>query len=192
MLKLLPIAAAFALVIGSGVAHGLRTDRWSLSHDLQGAVDRLARIPLDFGTWKGEPRELDRRQQEAAGIAGYISRRYEDRRDGSTVSILLACGRPGPISNHRPEACYAGIGYEPLTARAAVSVPLGPGQPAADFAVVEFQKRNTAVPSYLRIFYSWDARGPWTAPQGEPRLTFASAPALYKLYVVREMARPDG
>jgi hypothetical protein len=191
MFRFLPIAAAFAIVISSGVVHGLWTDRWSLSHQLQTAVDRLETIPLEFGDWKGRPEELDRRQQEAAGIAGYISRRYENRREGTAVSVLLACGRPGPISNHRPEICYTASGFDALGDRVQEPVTFGRDQPPADFSLVTFRKQNTAIPSFLRILYAWNARGPWQAPQGDPRLTFASAPALYKLYVVRETVTPN-
>jgi hypothetical protein len=38
----------------------------------------------------------------------------------------------------------------------------------------------------LRIFWTWFGDGTWRAPES-PRLAFAPLPALYKLYVVREL-----
>jgi hypothetical protein len=42
----------------------------------------------------------------------------------------------------------------------------------------------------LRIFWSWNATGPWQAPEN-PRFTFARYPVLHKLYLIREMATPE-
>ena len=41
------------------------------------------------------------------------------------------------------------------------------------------------MPVQLHIFWAWSATGDWQAPDN-PRLTFARAPLLYKLYVLRE------
>jgi hypothetical protein len=191
MLRYVPIALAFALIITTGVVHGIWTDRWSVSRELQMAAKRLETIPLDVGEWKGQPEELDRRQQEAAGIIDYISRRYENRRDGTKISILLAVGRPGPIASHKPEICYAGAGFESLGDRVPVSVSLGSGSRPAEFAQVQFRKEHTAIPLYLRVLYSLSSRGNWVVPSGDARVAFAWAPALFKLYVVRQTPSPD-
>jgi hypothetical protein len=132
----------------------------------------------------------DRRQQEVGEIAGYLPRRYENRRDGSAVSLLLVCGRPGPISNHIPEICYAGAGWAQLGERVQADVPDLAGQSDAKFWLVKFHKENP-IPSFLRIFYAWNAHGAWQAPSENPRLRYASEPALYKLYVVRESPTSD-
>jgi hypothetical protein len=42
-------------------------------------------------------------------------------------------------------------------------------------------------PSVLRIFWGWNASKGWSAPE-QPRWKFADAPALCKLYVIRETA----
>jgi hypothetical protein len=70
---------------------------------------------------------------------------------------------------------------------ARIEVPLGgPDQ----FWMARFHKGESTVPTYLRVFWSWNASGPWQASSG-PRLEFARYPALYKLYVVRRMETPD-
>jgi hypothetical protein len=59
---------------------------------------------------------------------------------------------------------------------------------ATAFKLGKFKKTNSPVPEYLRIYWAWSPKGDvWTAPDGE-RLAFASAPALYKLYIVRQVA----
>ena len=53
------------------------------------------------------------------------------------------------------------------------------------------RKESSPTQEHLRIFWAWRAPGGgWAAP-GNPRLTFARSPALYKLYVIRQMASPD-
>jgi len=39
------------------------------------------------------------------------------------------------------------------------------------------------------IHYGWSHNGTWSAPDGDARLAFASAPSLFKLYVVQEVIR---
>jgi hypothetical protein len=60
----------------------------------------------------------------------------------------------------------------------------------AEFWTARLRKENTAVPQYLRLFWSWCAAGEWKAP-ASPRVTFAGQPVLYKLYVVRPAGAAD-
>src|SRR5262249_40391692 len=114
-----------------------------------------------------------------------------DPRSGSSVTVLLVCGRPGPISVHTPDVCYDGAGYEALGEPADLRLTVGTSGRDAGFRHVLFRKTNSVVPAYLRVFWSWTSAGTWEAPDN-PRLTFASRPALYKLYVIRETATDEG
>src|SRR4051812_44424328 len=109
MRRSLPLIAA-ALVVGlSGYAHGLRTGRWVTDRQVRDAVARVDRVPMGFGDWSGRPGKLDRATLDAAGVAGGLVRRYDNRR-GEAVSVMLLCGRSGPVSVHPPEVCYQGSG----------------------------------------------------------------------------------
>src|SRR5262245_3153551 len=112
MKQTLPLIAAITVVLSSGVAQGIWAHRWIPSRGIEVAVSRLDNVPKVIGDWEGEDEELDGRQVEVGEIAGHISRRYRNRLDGSVVTLLLMCGRPGPIAVHSPEICYAGSGYE--------------------------------------------------------------------------------
>jgi Protein of unknown function (DUF3485) len=183
MMRTFPIVAAIVVVLSSGVAQGLWSHRWTASHDIGAAVARLDRVAMKVGDWEGEDQEFDRRQLEQAEIDGYIMRRYKHRRSGALMSILLVCGRTGPIAVHSPDVCYSGAGYE-LTAdpvRKALE-PAG-GGPPAEFWRGDFSKQNSITPLNIRIYWSWSNGGPWKAP-GNSRLTFAGSPVLYKLYVI--------
>jgi hypothetical protein len=190
MVRTLPILAAAVVLVSTGLVHGVWTDRWKKSGALERAVARLDRVPLVIGDWQGQPDELDRDQLEAAEIAGHLLRRYENKRTGDKVTVLVVCGRPGPISVHSPDICYRGAGYE-VVERAKYASPEGAGSPAAEFFAGRFHKEQPGGVSNLRILWAWTADGDWKAPDGDPRLRFARAPALYKLYLIRDMRSPD-
>jgi hypothetical protein len=59
--------------------------------------------------------------------------------------------------------------------------------------MADFRQKESALPSHLRIFWSWRARGAgaWQAPVS-PRLAFGSERVLYKLYVIRETTGRGG
>jgi hypothetical protein len=137
-------------------------------------------MDLGSGIWEGRALEIDAAQLAQAEVVGHCSRRYVNHRTGQEVTILLICGQHGPISVHTPDICYAGAGYAmhgaPELHRA------GSG---AEFHTARFAKTG-ANPDPLRIFWAWSDGGPLAAPEN-PRLAFARAGALYKLYVIRRM-----
>jgi hypothetical protein len=187
MPKLVPTSIVFSIVVLSGVIDGLWTDRWLVAKEMHTAVDRLAAIPMALGDWDGCARELDSRTLALGEISGYARRQYVNRRTGSTLSLLIVCGRPGPVSVHLPDACYGGAGYEEVGERAKYSVT---GPPPADFWIYRFHRPNAAVPVQLRVFCSWGADGAWRAV-ATPRVQFAHHAFLYKMYIIRELSKAD-
>ena len=178
---------ALALLIPCGILHGLWTDRWGVSDEPAASVARLARLPLTVGEWDGREIETDPREGGAGKVAGHVLRRYENRRTGGAVSVLLVCGRPGPVAVHTPEVCYGGAGYDLAAAPVRyVARPEPSGRPG-EFWEATFHRRDAAGPVRLRILWAWNAAGAWEAPDN-PRLAFARFPALYKVYVLRETA----
>jgi hypothetical protein len=129
--------------------------------------------------------ELDPDDVRQARLAGSLWRSYKNTLTGETVSVVLVCGRPGPVSVHTPEVCYAGTGYQQVSQ--AVRSEFRPPSPAptAQLWTARFAKLSAPVPEQLQIYWSWNAVGTWEAPDN-PRLVFARFPVLYKLYVLRE------
>jgi hypothetical protein len=186
MSKAIPTAAAFLLLAAYGVAEGLWTDRWNTSRAAEIAAARLAGVPRTIGEWEGEDAELDPRVIALAELKGYVQRKYTHRETGSVVSVLLLCGRPGPISVHTPDVCFQGQGYV-LTAP-----PQRRGVEAAglrtEFWNGRFEHKGALVPESTTVFWSWSADGRWQAPDN-PRLHFAREGALFKLYVIRSVVQ---
>jgi hypothetical protein len=188
MSRLLAPLIATTVILTSGLAQGVWTGRWSNSRELETCGARLERLPMLIGDWEGRATTLDKRTLEAAEISGYVMRSYRNRRDGRTVMVLLVCGRPGPIAVHTPEVCYAGSGYEPSAEATKRTVDLREASRPAEFWSLELTKPDLVLLDRLRIIYSWNAGGGWVAARN-PRVEFAGAPALYKLYVVRQMSQ---
>jgi hypothetical protein len=190
MRRTLPMATALVLVIAAGLVHGQWTRRWGRSDAVESAAARLERIPLTLGDWHAQSETLSRRQLEVAEIAGYVARRYENRAGKGAVTILLVCGRPGPISVHTPDICYAGAGFEPLQPPSRVTLPGDSSDPPAEFWSAVLSKPGASGPTHLRILWSWSATGAWEAPDN-PRLAFAPRQVLDKLYVIRTLSAAD-
>jgi hypothetical protein len=190
MMRYLTLLAAAGLVAGAAVVHGKRTERWGPSIDVLTAAARVNDVPMTIGEWEATSEELNPRHLKAAGVAGYISRRYVHRHTKTEISVLVLCGSPGPISLHSPEICFPSSGFGESGSREKRSFPTTAGA-SNDLFVARFIKNGTA-PESLLVYWAWKANGPWTAPDGDPRTAFLNVPALYKLYIVHGVARSNG
>ncbi|HWE37738.1 MAG TPA: exosortase-associated EpsI family protein [Isosphaeraceae bacterium] len=184
MSRHLPTTLAIAVILLAGLAHGRRTDRWGVDHRLAEGIERLPRLPLTVGDWRGEDIPIDpvyARRLERGGMKAMVSRRYVDRRSGDAVSMLAVVGPVGPIALHTPEICYAGSGFE----LAAPAVRYFPPGTDSSFWCGDFRKVDAAISSGLRILWAWCPEGHWQAVES-PRASFAAERVLFKVYVVRE------
>jgi hypothetical protein len=105
---------------------------------------------------------------------------------GTRFTILLVCGRPGPVSVHTPDICYQGIGAivgDPDNR----TVELGEDHEDAQFKVIRVRGAdNRQAQGRQEVYWSWNARGRWENPKF-PRFAYARYPHLYKLYVMRNV-----
>ena len=157
------------------------------SRELEAAVARLPAVPAEIGDWKGTDVPYEAEDFARAGIQGAVFRRYQNARTGAAVSVLLVCGRGGPISVHTPDICYAGAGFRPEGAPEQKAVGIGSADQTAEFTTLQFKKPDAVVPSRLEIYWAWSRGGPFESPS-EARFAYGRAKALYKIYVVREFA----
>ncbi len=187
MQRILVIVSACAVLIGSGVVHGVWTDRWSAPADLAACAARLEQLPMTIGAWHGNPVEMAKDPNN--NLAGMVARRYVHANTGKAVTILLACGRPGAVCTHTPEVCYGASGFDvekPKRFRLASKTAQAP----PEFWTARFVKERPGSKTTLRIFWSWHSAGAWQIAE-HPRVSFAGEKVLHKLYVIREMLQPD-
>lgn len=180
-----PVAVGVVVVAAVGAAHGLKTDRWQPSARLEEAVARLPAVPMQIGDWagKGEPLENEEDVKRVGQIKEYINRAYTNTQAQQGVTLLVVCGRGGPISVHTPDICYAGAGYRRLTDPTPTTVEAG-GR-SHSFRMARFAKPGGVSQGQIEILWAWSADGrEWSAPD-KPRAAFARLPAVYKMYVVR-------
>jgi hypothetical protein len=185
------ILAALPLLVAYGLAEGVWTNRWYSSRALERAATQLRLVPQTVGDWQaGEDLKLEDWELKQGEIGAYLKRRYVRPATGDVVSVLIVCGRPGPIALHPPDVCFEGVGYQPV--RPPVQMPLtgGGGGRAALWEAV-FQKPSAAVPDRLHTRWAWSDTGDWLAAD-HPRMQFARSPILYKLYLVRQVLAEDG
>jgi hypothetical protein len=188
--RILTFAAGLVIVIATGFLHGAWTQRWHESTALESAIAKLQSLPEQVGRWRARPAELDQEALEMAGAKGWWVRRFTDERTGTSLLVILLCGRAGPLSVHKPETCYSSAGYSLTSAPIRYTVRNETEATGAEFWTGLFKKPEVGG-EQLRIFWSWYNGGVWRAADN-PRWTFAHLPALYKLYVIRETSgRPE-
>lgn len=182
----IPMTGFLVLVCTAGSIHGIWTDRWRPSAELQEAIERINRVPASFGEWTSTINEIEPEEMASAGIRGYIYRTYRHSQNESVISILLVCGQGGPTSVHEPDVCYAGSGYQIPTGKRRVTVAEN-----QDFWMNVYSKPDAIVPDRLQFFWSWSSdASTWLAPNN-PRLSLARYPAVFKLYVVRNLTQKE-
>ncbi len=189
--RAIPVLVGTALVVGSGIIIGNWTGRWKDSEELKLAVSHLDRVPMVIGDWIGKPEAIDPRAIMAAELDGCVVRRYENSRSRRTITLLLVCGRPGPVSVHTPDVCYPGAGFEMAQEQPEkLSVPIDLPEERAEFTWVEFEQPVSLSPERLRVYWSWKSQGAWSVPYS-PRVAFGSQPFVYKLYLIQRTSQSN-
>ena len=172
------------MVLAAGVVQGVRTDRWRASSDLDAAVKRLDAVPATLGDWHGEKQTYDVQDLTRAGIKGHVSYRYRNVVTGDRVSMLIVCGRSGPISVHTPDICYGSAGFVAVGDKLQKEIPIDQDRTLQVWAL-RFKAPSTLASAPLEVNWAWNGGKGWIAPQTS-RWTFSGYPVLYKLYAVRE------
>jgi hypothetical protein len=185
---------AAVLILLGGAVHGYMTHRWARPVEIRRAVAFLPRLPLRIGEWDGsdvQPNPDQLRQLDKAECDAWLMRRYVNQRTGEAVSLLAVCGRPGPIATHDPRACYGASGINQVGSIDRQAFPAAGGAEEAAFWSGIFHQTGSVSPMSLSIAWSFRARDRWEAPD-DPRVASAGYRALYKIYVIREIALNDG
>lgn len=191
MFKPTLVLLAFVIVAASGLLQGVWSGRWMPSQELADASKRLNAVPKQVGDWEmTEEKEIPLKEQQIAGMAGYRSRVYVNRRTNQSVSMLLVCGRPGAIAVHTPDVCFEGAGYRRAGAQTKDSLVPADRSHKAEFLKVRFVRHESGIPIPLLVYWGWNGTGTWSAPD-KPRLEFWQLPVLYKLYVSRVVTEED-
>lgn len=192
MSRFIPCLVGVGILLASGFLHGRWTDRWSISTEPQASCARLPKQeePMTLGEWRGYPgRPLEEQDRVIGEIAGYFNQIFKNPK-GYEIHVLVVCGRPGPISVHSPEVCLGGEGVVLAGRKKPYVVPLDAPNKPVEFWVGQFYRDDGGLRKDRRQFWTYSADGSWTA-NDNPRLHFARFPALYKIYIMREMSRRD-
>jgi hypothetical protein len=187
-MRTLLLAVAVCLIALDGYIYGRWTNRWEDAPDLAQAAARLPSVAMTIGDWQATVRALGAREARQAGFQAYFLRQYQKGKDGDVVTVMLACGPPGPLSVHTPDICFDAAGFD-VAGKVGQQGFAGPDpSQKAEFCRARFTKKDAAGGAHLQVFWSWHAHNAWQAP-ANPRWTFAGLPVVHKLYVTHQMAR---
>ncbi len=187
------IVAGVAIIFAGTLYHASIVDRWgeaTLSAEF--LKDRLTRVPMDIGDWKGEDQEVTEEVQKTAGAVGHISRLYTNEKTGRQVSVWLAVGHARDICRHAPTTCFPAQGLSQQGDEITFTMPVK-SEHEKDFWTARF-KAESGVNSNQprRVFWSWASKDEpdWIAPPN-PRITFRNTKAMYKLYFTAPVMAKD-
>jgi hypothetical protein len=181
-------AVLAAVLVGGGLVHGVLTDRWSNTADaeLARAVERLDRLPAEFGGWQADGKEWKVAGFQE-GLEKVVTGRFTNRLNGQSVAALVQCGHTRLVSRwHTPEQCYPARGYTQATPTTDFEFAVAGHDGPARFHVSDFQPPEGTPLPRVRVFWGWSAKGQWQSPEFT-RLAFGRYPVLYKVYVTRQM-----
>lgn len=176
MRHLLTFMLVVAVTTAGTLAHGYVTGRWQPRGN--DATLAIPEVPLIIGDWRGE--ELPSGLANEPALRN-ITRKYSHAKNGRAFSVSLTLGPAGLTSQHTPEYCYPGSGFQPVGETTNFIVP-GRTEATGSFRSAVYRKDKIAGGDPLRIVWAWSPNGPWTAPK-YPELKFLTG-RLYKLYIV--------
>jgi hypothetical protein len=182
MPRILLIVAALAVLVAAAVVEGIRSNRWGATEDLKAAAAKLDRVPTAFGAWKSTEVPIDAEILKKAESVGAISRLYENQNDRSRMSVLILCGRSGPIGAHTPDICYAGLGFK-MNGR-----ELKQNVGDSSYWSARFDKPSGD--GSMMVSWAWSVDGTFQAAE-QPRLDFVGHESLYKLYATRGLTEAE-
>lgn len=185
MMRYLVIVVALGVLLCQGVVHGVWTGRWTDQDTPELWFQKLDDVPVSLPNWRSEELKVDAKQIAKSQVTGAFARRYIHRLTGDQVSILIVCGRPGPVSVHTPDICYTGAGYV-MGEIHKEKISSGKNEQAHEFATAIFEKQSAGMVDKLQIYWAWTTTGTWQSPS-YARFYYGGQPALYKIYVIREL-----
>ncbi len=192
MSRILPFAVGLVILMGSELLHGRWTDRWSFSGEPEASCAKLPKqdVPMIVGDWTGHPGKPIAHEDLVVGeIQGYFNQTFTHP-SGAEISVLVLCGRPGPIAVHSPEVCLGGEGCVLDGKKERLGVDLAPPNQRVEFWVGQFYWFDGGLRKDRRQLWTYSSNGTWSADDN-PRFHFARYPSLYKIYLVRQMSRRD-
>lgn len=177
------LIACFLMTVLSGILRGRIDQRWGVSEAIQEASSKLNQLPKVMGNWVLDEegfQELSEPTVKMLRCQGNVVATYHHRITKQHVDIVFMVGPAGPLAQHTPEVCYGASNYRQEEDRKPASITDLKGE-THEFAVSGFRANSTGgMP--LRVYYSWNRDGTWTAPSS-PRTAFAGTAMLYKLQV---------
>lgn len=195
MTRIISFAVAAAIIIGTGVLHGHRTNRWGIDQVLEDATARLDHVPTKIGNWNGTDQDVGSSVLGRAEANRILARNYVNEKTGAKISTLIVCGRPGPVAVHTPDICFQGAGRKMMNNPEQMTAALNEkteNSQSVQFMTADFHRPEDAIPLRQRVHWTWSADGNWIAPKSNARGEFMWQSKLYKLYIVRTVTPDEG
>ena len=179
---------AIGATVYSGVQHGKIRHTNGFGQDLTEQVRLVESLPAKFGetedgrpAWVmvGERKQLSDEVVELLECAGHYQASYRSTLHPEwIVQLLVMVGPSGPLTTHRPEACYPAAASQLISGPDRLEVKLPEGRSFELQATMFKQRRLEGF--IARVGYAFSKGDGWTSPS-VAREHFAGEPYLYKM-----------
>lgn len=178
------VLLAAICLLGSGVVHGLWTDRWSGTDVVPGEVV-LARVPNKIGVWVGTSLPpLDHPDSISS-----LHRQYTNELTDRSVNVLFTAGNVQTISDYPITRLFPGHPYRAVSDPNSLNIRCSHegfkkrilhGFYSSDY----YEPANLKTQQLIAV-WAWTEDGVWQSPI-KPQDQFAHQGEVYRLYVTQD------
>lgn len=170
-------------LLGSGVVHGLWTDRWEGTTRKPGSVV-LNRVPEQIGQWNSEPLPpLDHPDTISS-----LYRRYTNELTGRSVNVLLTAGDPSTVAEYSIARLFPGHSYRQVSDPAPINIQSShegfENRVLHAFLTADYYEPSSLKTEQLLTVWGWSENGIWESPL-KPESRFEKNNEVYRLYVTQ-------
>ncbi len=145
----------------------------------------LDSIPINLGSWRGEPVTLDPLIVRVTGATDLVTRRYVDLKTGASLEAIVLYGPSAEVFLHRPEVCYPNAGFKQVGNGETRSIKIS-SKEEIPFRSLVYTKGEGGQASLEEVHYSWRYNSRWS-PDLVKHKEFERIPGMFKVHVVRSM-----
>jgi hypothetical protein len=178
------VLLAAICLLGSGVVHGLWTDRWAGTDVVPGEIV-LGRVPDKIGAWVG----TDLPPLDHPGSISSLHRQYTNELTDRSVNVLLTTGSVQMISDYPITRLFRGHPYRAVSEPSSLSFwCLHEGfkeRILHGFFSSDYYEPANLKTQQLIAVWAWTEDGVWESPI-KPQDRFDQRGEVYRLYVTQD------
>jgi hypothetical protein len=173
------------------ISGGLRTWRdWEYESFAKASSNcpfPLKDLPRDLEEWQaiGPDDQLPEEIAKLAGSNSHILRTYKNKQTGEVVRVLVLYGIANSVFAHRPEACYAGAGFQEVGNAENGRLTLPISKTPLQYRLGYFSTTSGGVTTKMEVCHTFLHNKEWVPYLDSRWKLFRQHPAMCKIQIDR-------